>query len=99
MSAAMPINSYEPPKEVNSEWAGSKRAIAIGCAAATAMVWPCLMLTVLAILPEPVIGPAEDRAWAMRAELQTRFVLSAGVSLPLAMIGSLLVMFVGNRTR
>lgn len=98
----MPTNPYAPPKEVEGR---AKAGIApilwlvVGCAAATALFWPCLMAAVFATLPSATFGPGEDHGVALIAELEMRLVLSAVLSLPLAVIGGVLVMVVGNRRR
>lgn len=97
----MTTNPFEPPKEVTEGAIASIAPIIwllIGIAAATALLWPCLMMTVLAILPPPNFGPGED-GYAIRAEVEMRLVVSGAVSLPVAVIGSLLIMLAGTRRR
>jgi hypothetical protein len=98
----MPTNPYQPPRETRD---GAKAGIAsimwlvIGSAAAAALIWPCLTMSLLALVPWSPAGPGEDPVWAAHYEFQARIVLFSGTSLPLAVIGGVLVMLVGNRRR
>jgi hypothetical protein len=98
----MPTHPFEPPQEVGG---GNRAGIAsilwlvVGMAAATVLLWPCLMMTFLALLPWQLIGPEEDHGLAVRAEILGRLFVSAASSLPLALIESMLIMLVGNRRR
>jgi hypothetical protein len=72
--------------------------LVVGCAAVTALAWPCLTAAFLAGLPW---GPIEelDHGIAVQAELMGRLIVSAAIALPLAVIGGVLVMLVGNHRR
>lgn len=92
----MPTNPYQPPKEVGTASSSWIIWLVVGCTAVTVVAWPCLTVAFLAGLPW---GPIEepDHGIAVRAELMGRLVVSAAVSLPIAVIGGVLVMLVGNR--
>jgi hypothetical protein len=91
-------NPFEPPKEVGVGSASWILWLVIGSAAVTLVAWPCFTLALMAGLPW---GPIEepDHGIAVHAELYGRLVVSAAISLPLAVIVGLAAMLVGNHRR
>jgi hypothetical protein len=94
----MPTNPYEAPNAGNAASSSWIIWLVIGCAGVTVVAWPCLTGAFMAGLPWGAIEEP-DHGLAVQAELFGRLVVSAAVSLPLAVMVGLLAMLVGNRRR